>query len=221
MKSYEFLIENDIKAIKNEFNMIDEQIVFAKAVRDNCGYYLEQVNYQPLSKYALYRGLKNVKTNMFANKIRLNDRKPLNSSNILHTALNNFYMENYGAPFRNAMFCTGEYQLAQEFGDAYTVFPVGNFKFLWDMDSKDIYVDYLNFNRQEHLIKHLAKKEFRDKEKVVDAFIKHRISKHKFDNTDLMTAINRGHEIMLRGSSYLACRLPKNIELGIEAIIKL
>ena len=223
MRSQEFIIEDDeeferdVNVIQQAYNMTGVDVQFALSVRNKCRTYLEEVNFRPCSEYGLYRGLQNANADYVSKKIRTQDRNPKDSTKQLHTLLNKFYTENFGANFRDAMFCTGSYELAQEFGQAYTIFPVGDFKYLWDMDSKDIYVEFLNYARKSNI--KAEGPEYTTQ--IAEAFIEDVISKHTFDSTDLMTAIKRGHEIMIRGKSYLACRVSNTIEKGIEEICKL
>ena len=58
-------------------------------------------------------------------------RKPVSTPIEVHNFANAYFEDEFGVPFRNGMFCTGDSTFARDYGNLYLVFPVGNFKYCW------------------------------------------------------------------------------------------
>ena len=95
-------------------------------------------------KTRLYRGLKNLdtKTTVFKdgendNKLVLNipvrkNRNAKDSAAWLHNALGNFTKEAYGKNYRTeAVFAAGSTDTASAYGQAFQIFPKGDFDYIW------------------------------------------------------------------------------------------
>lgn len=181
MKSTEFISES-------LFNL-DMGEAMATVKRD-CQPYLQQ-NDEPLGNNALLRGLTGG-DEFLKKQVRLTDRTPLDNPTDVHNELNKFFTRKYGAPFRNAMFCTGSRRDTRRYGKTYLVFPIGEFKFLWSSDVKDLYLAWDNFNHRNS----------RSRTKVQD-FVKG-LEDANYSTTNLKGAISSGAEIMIICESYYA-----------------
>jgi hypothetical protein len=100
-----------------------------KAIHTECEQFLEQAGGRPL-----YRGA-TVKRSIFkpieATTVR-KDRKPRDSSKLVHELLDEWFEKNYHVKVRSeALYCTGDIGKAKPYGTPHYVFPVGNFKILW------------------------------------------------------------------------------------------
>lgn len=183
-------------------------LTFASKIGQECQPYLKQT--EP-GRY-MYRGLGDPGRGsiepMLKKDVRLDKRTPMDSTDDLHALINDYFIEKHGAPFRNAMFATGDRALAGEYGKIYSVFPIGNFEFLWSPDVKDLWAassSYRNARvRYTTRPKHMWKEGERDKywTQVQDQFKKEILA--GYVSKDLSAAIESGKEIMVRSKSYYA-----------------
>jgi len=192
MKSNEFIIEGTNKQLKKlakkyemeseDFKTMQEIVNIGK----NCKPYLNQVN-NPLS---LLRGIDGVEDTVIKKRIRLDNRQPLGMSKKTQQILNNYFEENFNAPFRFSMLCTGNMSLADNFGYPYVVFPIGDFKFLWSSKIEDINdVMWENdLDGQEIPITRL-------------------LNNANYRTTDINAAIASNNEIMIRANGYYGIRV--------------
>ena len=114
--------------------------------------------------------------------VRLDNRRPLSSSDLGHKILNDIFVHNFNEPFRNAVFATGDSNRARLYGVDYVIFPVGNMSYLWSPHITDLYTK-LNPNFSEEQISMF-------------------LNAANYQQTDLSYAINSGNEIMIRCESY-------------------
>jgi len=179
MKSTEFITDEDEMAEK-----------YAGLILEDCQAYLRQNNPK---NAPMYRGIKATtmdrRENTFLKKrVRLDDRTPKDTSTDLHGILNDYFNERYGAPFRNAMFCTGDFNFARNYGQVFHIFPRGNFEFLWSKDVDDLYS-----MRDEYFGMVGAQEEFLTA-----------LKNTQYYTTDLPNALKYNNEIMMRCNSYYA-----------------
>lgn len=95
----------------------------------------------------------------FEGKIR-SDRVPKDTNPELHSDLNDFFQKKFGYPVRSSsMFTTVNKHMAQNYGNgnAYIIFPKGNYKYVWSPEIRDLYV-HIN-NRIRNILKTLTKDE--------------------------------------------------------------
>lgn len=79
-------------------------------------------------------------TDMFRGSIRT-DRKPTDTHIDIHNDLDAEFQRQFGWPARgNSLFCTGDIYDADEYGVPYAIYPIGNWKFLWNPDIGDLYI---------------------------------------------------------------------------------
>ena len=120
-------------------------MAFAETVKTDCQPYLKEVDYSPIRKYALYRGVIHTKKTYIAKTVRLQNRKPKDTEQKLHDKINKYFKKNYGVPFRNGIFATSSLDQTEEYahgglheGEVYIIFPVGEFKYLWSPHISDM-----------------------------------------------------------------------------------
>jgi len=190
MKSKEFLIEG--VTLEN----IEE---WATLIKEDCQYYLNQNN--PKNS-PLYRGLGTSNKPFLKKRVRLNNRNPKDTHQYIHNKINKSFVEDFGAPFRNSMFCTGDAYAAANYGDVYHIFPRGKFEFLWSPNIDDLFSLW----------------DLHDGDDDEDEFFKH-FRYGNYTNRNLNDGINSKHEIMLRCNSYYA--LLDNNDTGLSKIINL
>jgi len=86
----------------------------------------------------LYSGRK-YKSEIFIGKIRKN-RRPMDTPLEIHEMFDKMFKKKYGwEPRSNSIFCTGDIEQAGNYGKPYIIFPIGNFKYLWNPNIKDLF----------------------------------------------------------------------------------
>ena len=168
-----------------------------KLIKKDCKPFLNLINNQ-INEYKLYRGLEAAShpESITKKQIRLNDRRPMSSAQEKHDRYNHYFEEVFGAPFRNALFASGDRAMAQFYGYPFVVFPIGEFEFIWSPDVNDMALDiqwpsvggFVNVPPSQEVVD--DKLEFAGYRK----------------NIDLAQAIKSGNEIMIRGKEYYAVR---------------
>jgi len=182
----------------------DNLIKIANYLFDNCKPYLEQTNYN-VSNNVLFRGMATNHDAMFnIHRVRLDNRQPESTSIKDHNALNNYFTQKFGEPFRNAMFATSSLSEAMGFTNGHgffprAVFPIGDFTFIWSPEVRDLYTDVL------------LKKEVSLEKKLPTL---------GYQNTDLMKAIESKNEVMIRCKTYCSVHmdLRSRLQLFIDDI---
>ena len=202
-----------VNILKEDFEHgFDEETLIDSIIRD-CKPFLKEIDYE-VDKYKLYRGttgsdsIISVKP-VFKQYARLNDRKPMNSSRVMHDFLNSWFEKNYGHPFRNGVFVTGDMNFAENYGFINVIFPIGEFEYLWSPTYEDLYV-HLGKLCIELKEKGILQRDYNCKEINKDTKIMKYILDNKmveFKNNDLKSAIKSGHEIMLWCKSYYSIPL--------------
>jgi len=193
MKSIEFLTEDKIElafkyADKYKLDVYDTK--FALDVKEHCQKFLQECKSSNSDPFILYRGV-NESKDTIEKEVRLTDRRPLNMDKLLHQKINYYLDDNYGHPYRNAMFCTGDLSSADYGNQTYYVFPTGDYDFLWSQNQQydDLYMAWQKWTagRTEPTFK-LIQQEF-----IVDDFLK----SARYTNQDIVRAAKSGNEIMM------------------------
>lgn len=171
---------------------------FMETVKTDCIPYLKEINYE-IKEYQLLRGVIGQPKNYIAKTVRLENRKPKDTSQELHDKINEYFEEKFGSPFRNAIHVTGDFSQAFEYahggyksGEVYVIFPVGEFKYLWSQEVADM-LDVIF----EHGLQ--GSSAFWD-DGEFEIFAENVLSDYK--TTDLTMAIKLGNEIMMRSTEY-------------------
>jgi hypothetical protein len=142
----------------------------------------------------------------FAYKIPVRkDRKPLDTDPDLADAIDNFLEKKFGVrPRSEGLFCTGAEGISQAegYGDAYLIFPIGDFKIIYSKQVADLYTAI-----KRNKIPSLSK--FEDEEHAFPSGQKYQdvINKHiaGFDYTDeIGAALKTPNEVMVICDEYYA-----------------
>lgn len=191
MRASDFISEGivDVQNIQDEYNMDPKLVDIALQIRKTCKPFLNQV---PIAS-SMYRGMNESKLVLHKN-VRLDVRVPLNSNGKLHTALNAYFNERFGEPFRNALFVSGDLGEANQYGDPYFIFPEGDFNFLWSPYIEDLWTEWNS--RPGRAIA-------ADDEEI-ESFINNTIVQGRYRQDNLDHAIHANREIMIRSKSYYA-----------------
>lgn len=170
----------------------------ATYLRLNCKPYLREIKYLP-NFFPLYRGMKHNSEDFVSKDVRLDDRRPADMDDIVHSQLNSYFNSKFGQPFRNALFVAGTPHVAESFGKLYTVFPEGDFEFVWSPNVYDLHSEHGDL-----LLERLE-------EDGVEEFIEY-MDSLGYTNKDMIKAIESNSEIMIRCKSYAAVRVESSSE---------
>lgn len=219
------LQERTVEAI--EIDMLRQQI------RKQCQPYLRAVKGN-FGHRAMYRGMEGVSNFRLYRTLPLrSNRNPVSSSIQLHDILDSTIETLAGFKARsNSLFVTGNILNAQEYGETFLIFPIGDFKFVWSPLIADAYssLDYFpTFMRDTTLagifaqylfendylpdnsvqgariwILTISKDEYYD---ILEDFMSKNIDK-LYKNDDLAAGLNSMNEIMLGGfNEFIAVKL--------------
>ena len=88
-----------------------------------------------------WRGINGLpKDGQFGRKqARLTNRRPASTGLNLHNSTNEMFIERFGKPFRNAVFVVGNVKVADEYGNPYAIFPIGEFEYVWNPEIDDLF----------------------------------------------------------------------------------
>jgi len=187
MKSKEFLTEDELENDEE----LQQQI---QLIQRDCQPYIQQANGN-----TMYRGIKS-NQNFMKKQSRLDDRRPLDSVRKNHDLFNKQFLQKYGENFRNSVFTNGDTKIAKYYGDVYSVFPIGNFKFLWSPKVKDLGEQFTG--KSSNLFLYAIQSLLYNDEHIVNHFIK----EADYRTTDLAAAIKSGNEIMIYCKEYYVLR---------------
>jgi len=137
-----------------------------------------------------YRGMQS-SVSFFQRDVRT-ERIPTNTDVELHLELDSEFNKRYGHKYRsNALFVTGDVSEANEYGSVFMIFPIGDFKYLWNerIDDLFLFTDILSGNKPEY-------SSGTYKEKLLSTY----------KSTNMMRAINSEVEIMLACKQYYGLR---------------
>lgn len=174
----------------------------------------------------LYRGLPpKVITDFFTKHSVVKDREPVDTKPIIHDAMNAAFKHMYGIKFRSdAVFCTGDFHQAREYGNACAIFPIGEFDYLWSTKVGDAY----RFFDNGGVVHALGKDEvmwFLDQDlRETDPTFYKKYAEAVFNflvagegnylfNSGLERALDHGPEIMIHCDSYYAIYVPSKNSL--------
>ena len=108
----------------------------AEAIFSECGPYINS------SKRTLYRGIGDDDEPQHHQRLKVNkNRIPLDSSDELTSALNALYGQT-GSPVtrNNCIFTTTDERAANNYGNTFVVFPIGEYHALWNNEIDDAYL---------------------------------------------------------------------------------
>jgi hypothetical protein len=120
----------------------------AKLVFENCKPFLKESEFhftKPDINYgvgALYRGMNDVKLHRLTEVSGTRLRSPKDSSKEMHELLDDYFDYKFGYRYRSrGVFCSGKESIAESYGQACLIFPIGNFKYAFSKQIEDAYVD--------------------------------------------------------------------------------
>jgi len=102
----------------------------ATTLIQSCGSFLSSINYN-LHKFAVFRGLHHTTNGLFKIPCPVM-RQPRDTPPEAHEAADNWFFQNFGISYRsNALFGTGSFNQAKEYGYVSAMFPIGDFNFCY------------------------------------------------------------------------------------------
>jgi len=121
-------------------SLLDEEEIIntVKLVKKNCQPFFKKMG---SSGDFIYRGSHSIKTfgNMLTKIKPRQDRKPLDTVRDLHDYLDELFKKYHGWNARSeGVFATPKLKLAKGFGRPFYMYPIGDFKFLYNPKSEDI-----------------------------------------------------------------------------------
>ena len=163
-----------------------EKLYGMMRIEKDCKPFLKQLKG---SKGLLLRG--SHKKNLVMMKVRpRQDRIPMSTPKILHKEIDEVFNKKFGwKPRSTGVFCTGRESKALYYGWLNSVWPIGNFKFLWSPQVDDLFDTFWD-GYEETTKKWIGNT--KDQEELVKTYL----------TSDLPGAINSGNEIMVGCKAY-------------------
>lgn len=147
------------------------------------------------SKKLMFRGL-DTSTDMVRKKVRKN-RKPKDSWEEYSEFLDKELKEKFGwKPRSEGLFISGDYMMASSYGHVYVIFPVGNFKYIWNTEEKD----------NLKLIGSKWNEGPKPNAGLVEPRIERAVMNNDFLDNNINAAMRKGHEIMIKCDEYFGLR---------------
>jgi len=107
-------------------------------IKRDCDPYLNEVQRGSLGQYAMYRGVKR-HNEPFIQKVTHSERRPADTPSRLHEYFNDYFEDRFGYRYRNGIFASGSQEITEQYGNAYIIFPTGNFSIIWSSQVEDLY----------------------------------------------------------------------------------
>jgi hypothetical protein len=105
-----------------------------KILEVECSKFFNQIK----KKSYIFRGIENLRSDFKKVKSRKN-RQPRDTPQYVHEKLDEMFQKNFGWKVRSeGVFTSGDPNL-EDYGDIFLFAPVGNFKYIWSADIKDLY----------------------------------------------------------------------------------
>jgi len=170
----------------------------ARTIMQDCGPYLQQIDNKPLS-YGLFRG---IGIGEFFTEVACpKNREPRDSDFGAHKIADEWFFKNTRIKFRsNAVFATGDMIEANSYGDAYRIFPIGNFSICWSPLAKDM---------TNEVFPNCEEDDYNTKRQWKSALFKD-IATLKYQTTDIKEAIISDNEIMINCQSVYLLRVDED-----------
>ncbi len=180
------------KYIMTEENLDVRMLQQLQLIHKNCQPFLKEwlKSFKGHNLEIWYRGIKN-SVSFFKNSVRI-DRLPVSTDIELHLELDSEFNKRYGHKFRsNALFVTGDEKEALEYGNVYMIFPINEYKYIWNDKIEDLFLftDILNGDKPEY-------SDGISKEMLLSTY----------KSTNMIRAINSEVEIMLACKKYYGLR---------------
>jgi len=146
---------------------------FVNQIKEDCQPYLKEMDNLVFSGRGLWRGMDSPNKKLRITKTtRLDNRIPKDMPQYIHDKLNEYFDRRFGHPYRNGVFATGPAGEYFVYGEAYQIFPIGNFDYIWSMDIEDLMgtLGDFDFGPEEKIVDLDAHTETMDRQ--IDTFIK-------------------------------------------------
>lgn len=180
-----------------EINNNDDALEMVAAINRDCKPYLDAIDHNP-AHYPLYRGVGSESDLFIIKSVRLDGRRPSDSAQNVHDALNDYFIQKFEEPFRDAMFAAGTDIVAESFGNLYLVFPVGQFTFIWSPEVTDLVTEWSS-----------SLDDIVDTEYGPRSDMNRFMNQFDYTNKNLQAAIQSNKEIMIRCEEYYGVRILK------------
>ena len=183
----------------NESNEIDPEEI-DELIDKNCKSVLKE-----LKGHILYRGIKKFKGPCYKIQTRA-DRNPTDTPKAVQKMFDDICQDLYGwMPRSTGVFCTGDRNQAGAYGSIYTIWPIGNFKFIWSEEIRDFYTT-LKIEAREFRLKH----KILHSDDIYSEIYKNeefqlriaKVIKESYTNINLYKATLSAHEIMISCKEY-------------------
>ncbi len=137
------------------------------------------------------------------------DRRPMSTPYAVSELLDEYFKKRFGwKPRSEGIFCTGKYNTALFYAGSIsavnTIWPIGNFKFLWSNEISDLFGTIQDIASKEGIP---ASEYFLNNPEELDKL------SAKYQNTSLATAIDKGNEIMIGCNAYYMVNSEHTIDL--------
>ena len=183
-------------------------------LEDKCFVYLNELSSKGRINNLMYSGRKSNDSYMIK-KIR-KDREPKDSDQKSHDMMDSLFNKKFGFKARsNVLFATGDISTALSYGRIYTIWPVGQYKFIYSNHVTDLFdvlqrakkIDTITFIK---LILHLLLNPKKGVENKTVDYDKDKVNKilNTYKDDDIYKAINSGNEIMINCKEYVAISNP-------------
>jgi hypothetical protein len=156
-------------------------------IKKNCSPFLRESK-----RMLVYRGVKSGGPFAFIG-IPRKDRRPLDTDDDVHKGVDKAFLNIFGWRARSqAIFVTGDEYQANYYGKLYVIFPIGNFKYVYAPQVRDLYHAQMAFSKGGY--------EDRPKpQKMFDSFVR-----RNYRDTNLTKAIKSDVEIAISCKQYFA-----------------
>jgi hypothetical protein len=177
----------------NENSISVEEAV--EMIKDDCAPYFKLAQ----ASKPLYRGTEKLIADI-ATIFPRKDRKPKDIPREFHDYLDKELQKKFGwKPRSEGVFATSDILQAEAYGKSYLFFPIGDFKFIWSPDIRDLYIEMANIledgrTRPGEDPWTNVDKEYLRKDLLM--FIS------TYINKNLKEAINSWHEMIFKCASY-------------------
>jgi len=184
MRLREYITENN-----NEYDL------YSKAINDVfklCYPFIKEIiPKKPDSTPNLMYSGRNRTDDYFVGTVR-SGRSPRDMNKIVHNIIDDALYKKFGFHARsNALFCTGDVYKAYYYGRAYIIFPIGNYKYIWNPTVNDLYNKFISIGKDDVVSVH-----------EVEQYTQYLMRTYK--DTNIIKALETGNEIMLWTKKYFA-----------------
>jgi hypothetical protein len=161
-------------------------------IQKDCQPFLSAIGNEPI-RNMLYRGMTGPRVPIQKKQVHLSSRKPMTTNNEIHGLINDYFTRQFGEPFRNALFASGDRGHALGYGNkVLSIFPIGEFTFVWSPEMSDMYD--VTWPRPGGFSNVTPSQE------MVDVTLE----AYDYTNKSFKSALRSGHEIMIRCNNYYA-----------------